>query len=36
MTDISHSERVRFSDWRKRPFHRKIAESVLRLLSPIL
>lgn len=36
MTDISHSERVRFSDWRKRPFHRKITESVLRLLSPIL
>lgn len=34
--DMRQSKRVRHSDWRKRPPLKKVAESVLRLLSPIL
>ncbi len=34
--DVSKSTRILTADWRKRPASKKIAESVLRLLSPIL
>lgn len=34
--DIARSTHVRFNEWRRRPLHHKLAESVLRLLSPIL
>lgn len=34
--DMAHSERVELQQWRKRPLPARVAESVLRLLSPIL
>lgn len=34
--DLSKSVRIEASAWRKRPLRQKIAESVLRLLSPVL
>ncbi len=34
--DLAQCTRIRFSEWRKRPFYAKFTESVLRLLSPIL
>lgn len=36
MADQSASERVVASEWKKRPFQKKWAESILRLLSPVL
>lgn len=36
MSDLEHCTRIRPSDWRRRPWHRKLAESAIRLLSPIL
>lgn len=36
MTDLKESTRIQPSRWRHRPFYRKFAESVIRLLSPIL
>lgn len=34
--DLADSERVQPAQWRKRPFFTRVAESVIRLLSPIL
>lgn len=34
--DLRHCTRVRLQDWRRRPLHHKVMQSVLRLLSPIL
>ncbi|MDE6098870.1 MAG: cardiolipin synthase [Muribaculaceae bacterium] len=36
MDDLRLSTRILPSDWRRRPWHRKLAESAVRLLSPIL
>ena len=36
MADLKHSTRVMASQWGKRPAAQKAAESVLRLLSPVL
>jgi len=35
-TDLADSERIQPAQWRRRPFRNKIAESILRLLSPVL
>lgn len=36
MADLEHCTRIKPAEWRRRPWHRKLAESAIRLLSPIL
>lgn len=36
LADMQHSRRIRFPQWRRRPWRARVAESLMRLFSPLL
>lgn len=34
--DLSHSRKITKTEWKGRPFHKKLIEALVRLFSPIL